>query len=200
MAYGIEFNEVQLHRAGLSTYVEGRRFYSHPSNKLYPWRILKLHGSLNWFRYIPFRKYPPIDASGDQLPKKKLKEVLLIEGRWWFIQPPDFQGWLIEPLIITPVLYKAQFYKHRVFSDIWKQAQKELSTCKRLVVVGYSFAPTDFHVRKLFLDAFCNNSLEQLVVVNPDTSVVQTVKELSHFSKPVLVCKDLQEYLRSCAG
>ncbi|GAH45816.1 unnamed protein product, partial [marine sediment metagenome] len=49
LAYGIKFNEVQLHRAGVSAYVEGSQFYSHPSNKLYSWRILKLHGSLNWF-------------------------------------------------------------------------------------------------------------------------------------------------------
>jgi hypothetical protein len=200
LAYGIQFNEVQLLRAGLSTYVEGNRFYSHPSNKLYPWRILKLHGSLNWFRYIPFRKYPSIDPNGDQLSKDKLEEVLLIQGHWWFVQPPDFKGWLIEPLIITPVLYKAQFYEHRVFSYVWKQAQKELSTCKRLIVIGYSFAPTDFYVRKLLLDAFNEHSLEHLVVVNPDTSVVQTVKEYCHFNRPALVCRDLEEYLRSYDG
>ena len=191
LGYGIRFDEVQLQRAGLSTYVEGSRFYSHPDNKLYPSRILKLHGSLNWFRYTPFRKYP----SGEQLPKEKLEEVLLIQGHWWFTEPPDLRGWLLDPLIITPVLYKAQFYEHRVFSNIWEQARNELSTCKRLAVIGYSFAPTDFHVRKLFLDAFCEKPPEELIIVDPDTSVVQTVKDLTHFSKPVLVCRDLEEYL-----
>lgn len=63
LAYGIKFNEVQLHRAGVSSYVEGSRFYSHPSNKLYSWKILKLHGSLNWFQYTPLRRYPSIDPS-----------------------------------------------------------------------------------------------------------------------------------------
>lgn len=196
LAYGIKFDNVQLQRAGLSTYVEGSRFYSHPENKLYSWRILKLHGSLNWFQYLPIRKYPSFDPSDKELPEEKLREVLLIRGHWWFAEPPDFQGWLLKPLIITPVLYKEEFYLHPVFSNIWRQAQNELSTCKRLVVIGYSFAPTDFPIRKLFLEAFCENSLEELVVVNPDTSVVQTVKELSHFNKPVLVCRDLEEYLR----
>jgi hypothetical protein len=95
------------------------------------------------------------------------------------------------------VLYKEQFYKHRIFSKLWKEAQKELSTCKNLVIIGYSFAPTDFYVRKLLLDAFRENSLEQLVVVNPDTSVVQIAKEFTHYNKAVSVCKDLEEYLRS---
>jgi len=196
LAYGIQFDEVQLERAGLSTYVEGSRFYSHPDNKLYPWKILKLHGSLNWFRYMPFRKYPPVNPSDEQLPKEKLEEVLLIQGRWWFIAPPDLRGWLLDPLIITPVLYKSQFYEHRVFSNTWRQAHNELSTCKRLAVVGYSFAPTDFYVRKLFLDAFCEKPPEELIIVNPETSVVQIAKDLTHFSKPVLVCRDLEEYLR----
>ena len=195
LGYGIKFDQVQLQRAGLSTYVEGNRFYGHSENKLYSWGILKLHDSLNWFQYLPIRK-PSFEPSDEELPEEKLREVLLIRGHWWFAEPPDFRGWLLNPLIITPVLYKEQYYQHPVFSDIWSQAYNELSTCKRLVVIGYSFAPIDFHIGKLFLEAFRENSLEELVVVNPDTSIIQTVKELSHFGKPVLVCGDLEEYLR----
>lgn len=196
LAYGIKFDLVQLQQAGLSTYIEGNRFYCHSENKLYSWRILKLHGSLNWFQYLPIRKYPSFDISDKELPKEKLREVLLINGHWWFGEPPDLRGWLLNPLIITPVLYKEQYYEHPVFSNIWRQAHDELSTCKRLVVIGYSFAPTDFSIRKLFLESFSENTLEELIVVNPDTSVVQTVKELSHCKKPVLVYRDLEEYLR----
>jgi hypothetical protein len=195
LAYGIKFDEVQLQRAGLPTYANGGRFYNHPENKLYSWRILKLHGSLNWFQYLRIRKYPSFDLSDMELPEEKLREVLMVRGRWWFVAPPDLRGWLLKPLIITPVLYKEQFYQHPVFSDIWRQALNELSTCKRLVVVGYSFAPTDFNIRKLFLEAFGKSHLKELIVVDPNTSVVQIVKELTHFDKPVLVCRDLKEYL-----
>lgn len=196
LAYGINFDEIQLQRAGLSTYVDGNRFYSHHENRLYSWTILKLHGSLNWFQYLPIRKYPSFGLSEEKLPEEKLGEVLLINGHWWFSDPPDFQGWLLNPLIITPVLHKEQSYRHPLFSKIWRQAHKELSTCKRLVVVGYSFSVTDFSIRKLLLEALCETSLEELIVVNPDTSIVQIIKELSHFNKPVLVCRDLEEYLR----
>lgn len=197
LVYGIKFDEVQLQQAGISKYVEGTRFYGHPENKLYDWTILKLHGSLNWFHYLPIRKYPAFDSKDKELSEEKLKEIILVNGHWWFNEPPDLRGWLINPLIITPVLYKEQFYQHPIFSDIWKRAHDELSTCKRLVVIGYSFAPTDFNIRKLFLEVFCESTLEELVVVNPDTSVVRTAKELSHFQKPVLACQDLEEYLMS---
>ena len=196
LSYGIKFNEVQLQRAGLSTYVRGNRFYTHPENQLYSWAILKLHGSLNWFHYLPIRKYPVFGSEDEKLSDEKLNEVLLINGHWWFNEPPDHDGWLISPLIITPVLYKEHFYQHPVFTNIWKRAYNELSKCRQLVVMGYSFAPTDFNVRKLFLEAFCENTLKELVVVNPDTSVVRIVKELTHFQKPVLVYQNLEEYLR----
>jgi|SRR2546422_4721764 len=78
---------------------------------------------------------------------------------------------------------------------LWKKAKTALSSCKRLVVIGYSFPLTDFDTKKLFLEVFSDNSLDQLIVVNPDTSVVQTVKDLSHFDKPVIVCKDLYEFM-----
>lgn len=194
LGYGMKFDEVQLQQAGISKYVRGNRFYT--QNKPYDWSILKLHGSLNWFHYLRSRKYPAFDPKDKELSEDKLQEVILIDGHWWFNEPPDLRGWLINPLIITPVLYKERFYQQQVFSRIWQRAYDELSTCRRLVVIGYSFAPTDFNIKKLFLEAFYENTLEELIVVNPDTSVVRTVKELSHFPKPVLVCQDLEEYLR----
>ena len=197
LAYGISFSEVQLQRAGLSTYVEGKRFYGHPRNQLYSWRILKLHGSLNWFQYLPVRKYPALNTAEEKLPDEKLEGVLLFNGHWWFVEPPDFQGWLLDPLIITPVLYKDRFYKHKVFSEIWKQALNELSGCKRLVVIGYSFPQSDFHIKKLLLNAFRQEQLKDLVVVNPDTNTAKTAKELTRYRKEVLVCRDLEEYLGS---
>ena len=196
LGYGIKFDKVQLQRAGISTYVDGHRFYSHPENNLHKWKILKLHGSLNWFRYLHKRKYPFFPGQEEQLSSKKLKDVILINGHWWFNEPPDINGWIIDPLIITPILYKEKFYQDRVFSDIWNQAKLHLTNCARLIVIGYSFPPTDFAVRKLLLEAFVDNKLDDLIVVNPNTAVVKTIKELVHFTKPISICYDLKEFLK----
>lgn len=195
LGYGIKFDEVQLQRAGLSTFVDGHRFYNHPENKPYSWKILKLHGSLNWFRYLPIRKYPLFLDSEKQLSQEKRESVMLIKGHWWFNTPPDRNGWFIDPLIITPTLYKERFYQEKLFLNLWDQAQTQLSKCARLIVIGYSFPPTDFAVRKLLLEAFESNKLKDLIIVNPHTDVVKTIKELVHFSKPVMVCHDLKEFL-----
>ena len=196
LGYGFKFDEVQLQRAGISTYVDGHRFYNHPENNLHNWKILKLHGSLNWFRYLTIRKYPLFPGKEGQLPPEKLKDVILINGHWWFNEPPDRNGWIIDPLIITPTLYKEKFYQERLFSDLWNQAKSHLKKCARLIVIGYSFSPTDFAVKKMILEAFEDNKLDNLIVVNPDTSVVRTIKELTHFTKPTSVCYDLKEFLR----
>jgi hypothetical protein len=64
-----------------------------------------------------------------------------------------------------------------------------------LVIIGYSFAPTDFHTRRLFREAFAENDLEELIVVNPNAALVSVAKELTHFNRPVLTCRDLEEYV-----
>lgn len=196
LGYGFEFDEVQLQRAGTAPPVDGHRFYNHPENNLHNWKILKLHGSLNWFQYSTIRKYPLSPGKEEQLPPEKLKDVILVNGQWWFNEPPDINGWIIYPLIITPTIYKERFYKERLFSDLWNQAKSHLKKCARLIVIGYSFSPTDFAVKKMILEAFEDNKLDDLIVVNPDTSVVRTIKELTHFSKPTSVCYDLEEFLR----
>lgn len=200
LGYGVKFDVVQLMRAGISTYVEGKNFYSHAKNNLYSWPILKLHGSLNWFRYLPIRKYPVFPNEPEvSLPEEKEKEVILIKARWWSSEPPDLKGWYIDPLIITPTLHKEEILHdpvyNRIFDPIWKKAKSVLSKCAKLVVIGYSFPSTDFLTRKLLLETFSEHAIERLAVVNPDPSVVQKVKDLCHFERPATVCKNLQEFL-----
>jgi hypothetical protein len=109
------------------------------------------------------------------------------------MDPPEIDGWLLEPLIITPVLHKD--LSPGLFGQIWSMAKAELKACRRLVIGGYSFPPSDFHTRRLFLEAFEEHEPEELIVINPDTSVVETAKTLCHFNKPVVVCASLEEYI-----
>jgi hypothetical protein len=193
LAYGVKFDEVQLHRAGIFAFASGERFYGHPSNNLYSPPLLKLHGSINWFIYSGVRKYP----FGDNVAAEKKKgKTLLFRGSWWFNEAPDLDGIIIEPIIITPIVHK-QIHQTPIIPTIWQKAAEELAACKRLVVGGYSFPPTDFHTRRLFLEAFSHHSPEEITIINPDTSVVQLVKDFCHFRKPVLACKNLDEFISS---
>ena len=195
LGYGITFNEVQLHRAGLSTYVEGNRFYSYPQNKLYSWPILKLHGSLNWFRYLPIRKHPSIPSNEHIQLGEKENKIILVRGNWWFAEPPDLDGWIIDPIIITPVLYKDKFYRQPIFEYLWERARYALSKCDRLVIIGYSFSQTDFSTKRLLRESFSEHDIQDLVVVNPNRDVAEIAKELCHFEETPVVYKNLEEFL-----
>jgi len=208
LGYGIKFDLVQLHRAGISAYVEGNRFYANSENSLYDWPILKLHGSLNWFRFLPIRSLPlydketgrPLFDEDAQQPQWMKNAVIHVETHWWMHRAPDLEGWFIDPLIMTPVLNKERLFDEslygRVFAPLWTAALESLSHCKRLVIVGYSFSPTDFRTKKLFLEAFESNQLEQLVVVNPDPTVAEKAAELCHFKGPE-VFQDLKSFITS---
>lgn len=191
LAYNIKFNIVQPHFSGIPKYESGEKFYK--EQELYDRPILKLHGSLNWVRI----KNIPSDRSFYRELDRSLLGKLLIINPFWDLQGyNDFKGWKISPHIITPVLYKSKFYTQKPFPDIWNEAKARLSNCKTLVVIGYSFPQTDFHVEKLFLDSFETNELENLIIVNPDTSVVKKIKNLTHYTKSTTICSNLEEFLK----
>jgi len=203
LGYGVKFHTVELSQAGPSRRVNGNRFYSHPNNKIYPRSILKLHGSLSWFRYLPIRKYPqyPVSANWRNVPlsEEKKKEVIFMRGTWWNSDPPDLERWYLDPLIITPIVHKGSITDNRlyhpIFRVIWDKAEHALSKCTRLVVIGYSFPSVDLPIRKLLREIFSEHTLHELVVVNPDTSVCREVKDLCYFHNPVIICENLEEFL-----
>lgn len=198
LGYGMKFDKVGWDFPGPEQLVEGAKFYSHPNNGLYDWYVLKLHGSINWFRYLPIRAFPQIPGQEEPPLNEDFSQIIISRQGYWFNNPPILNGWFIDPIIITPNMYKERQLTETVFDKLASllEAKNALSSCNTLVVIGYSFPPTDFMTKKLFLESFSDHQLDELVIVNPDTSVVQKVKDLCHHNKPVIVCRDLTEYLR----
>ena len=197
LAYGFKFDEIQLQQAGVSKFVDGSKFYSLPHNQLYKKPLLKLHGSLNWFKYLPFRSYPVFSDEQEPKLREKQSNIILKRGTWWFNRPPDHYGWFIEPIIVTPVLYKDKYFNQKPFVETWEQAKNALSLCDKLVVIGYSFSPSDFTTKQLFLESFISDNLKELVVVNPNHDLVKVVKELCHFDGGVVWFSCLEDYLKT---
>ena len=168
------------------------------SAQAHPAPFLKLHGSLNWFR---------VAGSGEtvqEAPDVLVEQATNLErtlvrpvGRPAMMSNRGYtflgqNGTLLEQLIITPVLNKD--VDQKPFAHVWRQTREEMRECDRLVVGGYSFPPSHFATRRLFLESFSGRPPDELVVINPDTSVVRRVKDLCHFEGPVSVCGNLQEY------
>ncbi len=69
-----------------------------------------------------------------------------------------------SPLIIAPVRHKAYDDFSPILEHLWARAAELLHEAHRVVVVGFSFPPTDVRVRDLFKAARFRRSIE---IVNP---------------------------------
>jgi hypothetical protein len=192
LAYGVTFVEVQMPMAGLPIYVTGERYYGYPPNRLYTdRRVLKLHGSIDWLKYTSQRPFPPgIYPEHGPNPPDGITLSRFTHFMGGALLLPERNGWYQYPEIIAPQLYKQ--YDEEPFPAIWQAALETLSECERLIIIGYSFPPTDFRARRLFLEAFNAHGLRELTVVNPDSRVTEIVRYLTHYEGPVTSCDNLQ--------
>jgi hypothetical protein len=171
--YGVPFDELELEIDGIKTWGTGPEFYS--GRPLYDPAVLKLHGSVSWFRYFPLHSF----RRGPNAPKlpKELAGRLLLKQHSSVQHSPHFRnGWMLDPVIVTPVMLKDQYYRMPLFQRLWTQAEEALMSCRRLVIIGYSFPPTDANIRNLFRYVSARRRFQQLVIVNPsDTHAASAV-------------------------
>ncbi len=162
--------------------------------------VLKMHGSLNWFRIVGGGE-PVRDASGTPVVRHARLDQTVVRPvgnpgpastTGHTFKMPD--GTLLEQLIITPVLHKE--VEQQPFGQIWQKAKDEMRGCSRLVVCGYSFPPTDLATRQLFRESFANDPPNELSVINPDAKVVELVKDLCYFEESVRAFSGLREFVK----
>ncbi len=194
LVYGVRFDEVRLQRAGVPAHVPGPRFYGYRENQFYDPPILKLHGSLNWFKQTGVPKFPGLPPSMLGA-KPQPNQTVLTEAHWWLNEFPDMRGWLLEPLIVTPGFHKD--YSSPILTDLWRQAREQLKDCHRLIVGGYSLPDNDAEPRRLLREAFVARTPEELIVINPDPGVVEKIKSLCSYQAQAIVYKDLAEFVSS---
>jgi hypothetical protein len=190
IAYKVHFDEVVVKpgsahpELGVEYYARYAAAPPHPP-------FLKLHGSVDWHY-----------RSGYAIDGKRIHPHDTVGGSRYGrthagLSRPELDTNTLEillPLITTPVLNK-RVREYPLLGNIWDRALEVLQKTRTLVVAGYSFPSTDPHVRRLLREAFADNTLEHLCVVNPDTSVVSIVRDLCNFRKPVLVSRDVGDFL-----
>jgi len=69
-------------------------------------------------------------------------------------------------------------YDQGVFKRIWYHAGQALHRARHLVVIGYSFPITDSHSNALFRISVRKESLDSLVLVNPDREARRRAREV----------------------
>jgi hypothetical protein len=119
--------------------------------------IIKLHGSLNWEEKVTS---PRIIFHGP--PYEKEKQVR-----------PEYFGdsnWS-QPAIIPPTIFKQEINDDARTKDIltqtilqqWRAAIKLLQEVDKIIFIGYSFPPTDYHLRRIFHVARMRRKLDNKI-------------------------------------
>jgi hypothetical protein len=78
-----------------------------------------------------------------------------------------YSGDLIPPAFLKDVIYRA------VWSDVWDEAHAVFSLCRHLLVIGYSFSPTDVLVQNMATLGLARSAhLQSITVIDPDADEV----------------------------
>lgn len=144
-----------------------------------PFRLLKLHGSLNW----GVRSTTPEPKLGTLFPEGKRK-IFMLDRRIY----SDRQGmttstkrgrknWYLWPLIVPPIYDKHRVTGMIVLEQLWTAARAAIEACDRLVFVGYSLSETDIVTTQMLRRAFLgNDKLHGVECINPDAQIVSKLK------------------------
>ena len=139
--------------------------------------LLKLHGSLDWLCCSNF-KCP------FTLPRSPLEQkVDAIKIDPFPEKKPDCEicERPLSRLIIPPSLHKSSDKFNPLILKIWKLAKEVLLRADKIVIIGVSFAESDYHLKWLFKSAIAErrNNLPRIEVVNKDACVCNKVKDIT---------------------
>ena len=158
--------------------------------------LLKLHGSTNWI--MPYHTLNFLTGkrvvvqecdTGSTLPiacfESSSGPYKTYKNRYqgsyrpfsYYYYPPDMRvckddgiiGFVPSmPMIITPVKNKQYDMLDNMLSSVWKEAEKSIQLTDELLIIGYSFPPTDTRAWQLLKSA-CEQRVKKLdiVVINP---------------------------------
>ena len=144
-----------------------------PDPKKKALKLLKIHGSVNWFQnqrelqnVTIYRSYE-LGVNKDKMPSR---HVAIVPPTW----RKDFSG----PL-----------------SDVWRESIHALRDATRIIFVGFSFPDTDAHIKYLLAAGLQENiSLRNIYCINP----VESVKD--NFMKIIKTDLEEQKIAVFCPG
>lgn len=138
-------------------------------------RVLKLHGSLNW--YSEYRTpMPTRDFLLD--PDRKFEVTRRTHIDSSMTRRHGKNSVKTFPLVVPPVTHKAGIMHHEL-PAIWERAEDDLENCTELVVYGYSCPPTDVEASNMFLRAVRHSRIQRMTVIDPSPASFQRFVELT---------------------
>lgn len=158
-------------------------------------KILKLHGSLNW--YTLTRSPNLIPSTMSQSRSLRCTRNISVPPDMTFVSKGlGRKNWHTWPAIVPPVYEKGAFL-NETLSPVWNAARSAIENANRIVVFGYSFPQADQQARSFFRRSIAGNKqFKSLVVINPDKAAAVVASEI--FTPPIMVSTDkISHYVNS---
>lgn len=186
-----------------------------PRSSTSRYRLLKLHGSTNWFGPYVTRNLQTGERQWIATDETVNRHWCLVDGsahfesykdRWrpgyapfsYFFPPNDpVIDRPLMPIMIPPTDVKLFGEYASLFNPIWSEAHTQLRNADRLLVIGYSFPATDTHAYEL-LDSFVAHRHDKTVeLIDPygDALLERVVRYIGGRAQVVLHKSTLAEYL-----
>lgn len=139
-------------------------FYGTRPESADTFRLLKLHGSLDWWQV-------PSDSSGATLNRS---HVLPTFGDAARLSDADRRRYLParERFLVPPLAVKSSYYTNPMARQLWQDALDALQQARRIALVGYSLPITDSVSSGLLSRAMAHRDDLTVDVVNPDADEV----------------------------
>lgn len=117
---------------------------------------------------------------------------------------PTVEGIVSSPLLITPVRQKRYDMYGSMIEGLWKKFNDSLSTADRIVVVGYSFPPTDTRPLELLRNALnSRGGCISFEIVDPNANDISSRIGNDYLSKAKSIkthCLTFEKYLGNLFG
>jgi len=140
-------------------------------------KLLKMHGSLNWYSL-----HKDTNANPEKLSQSDRKILLTqrqeIDLNMKVSQQVDQSAPYTLPIIVPPVIHKSEIF-HDEIKTLWKHAEDALQCAHEIVIFGYSCSLNDFESVNLLKRAIRKNkNMGFLTVIDPSSEVLKRFVDL----------------------
>lgn len=139
-----------------------------PNQNLENVLLLKPHGSFNW--YAKGEKSELIKVLSRRKPSEVREPTKIREY--------DIQKARLIRFFIPPLYYK--FFENKFWATLWHQAYESIKSCERLIIIGCSIIPTDYHLRVILSKAIKERKekFKEIIIVNKSKEIIKKWKQL----------------------
>ena len=143
-------------------------YYQYDDNRKNPnkkavTKVIKLHGSINWFHCLDCGTLSIIEKpeNSNYLFDDSSEEICISCKR-----KAASNELLLQPEIITPSMIKS--IDHQLYKNLWKAARTELMNADKVVFVGYSFPVADYEFGHLLQKSISSDAEIDVVLYKTD--------------------------------